>query len=114
MKKNYQHRYATKNTKAKKPFGGAPYHGQYVTGGRLTGRTDTDHFYFFCPKCPGERILQIPDFAVVRDDSPDLYVEMRPGAKRDFTVVFKLYCPRCKLKDFVKVSNTDWQGGTLR
>lgn len=40
--------------------------------------------------------------------------EHRPKAKKDFTVAFELYCPKCKLHDFVKISNTGWQGGELK
>ena len=32
-------------------------------------------------------------------------------AKYGFTLVFKLYCEKCGLSDFVKISNTGWQGG---
>ena len=31
-----------------------------------------------------------------------------------FTLVFKLFCPSCKLVGFVKISNTGWQGGNLK
>jgi len=33
-------------------------------------------------------------------------------AKKAFTLVFQLYCENCKHKDFVKISNLGWQGGT--
>ncbi len=31
---------------------GKPYHGsEAISCGRLTGTTDNDYFYFFCPRC---------------------------------------------------------------
>ena len=38
----------------------------------------------------------------------------RSEAKKDFIIAFKLYCPKCKLLDFVKVSNIGWQSGKLK
>lgn len=40
--------------------------------------------------------------------------EHRRKAMKDFAIAFELYCPKCKLHDFVKVSNTGWQGGELK
>jgi hypothetical protein len=93
---------------------GKPYHGSNdVTHGKLRGQTDSDYFYFLCPKCADNTVLQIQDF-LIREDGPVKYSpETRPGAKRDFTIVFKLRCHTCKFKDFVKVSNTGWQGGKI-
>src|SRR5215468_3888459 len=39
--------------------------------------------------------------------------QIRPRVKRDFVIAFQLYCPECRLVDFVKVSNLGWQGGLL-
>lgn len=38
------------------------------------------------------------------------YPNVAPKAKRDFTLVFELYCLKRKWRDFVKVSNTGPQG----
>jgi hypothetical protein len=93
---------------------GKPFHGSAaVSGGKLTGTTDTDYFYFLCPACGGRQILQILDSAVTHDGPVTEYKEHRPRAKRDFRIAFELWCPKCKLHDFVKVSNTGWQGGKL-
>lgn len=93
---------------------GKPYHGsEDVCDGKLRGQTDTDYFYFLCPKCADNTVLQIQDFKVVRD-GPVLYSpETRLGAKRDFVIAFKLRCHTCNLVDFVKVSNIGWQGGRI-
>ncbi len=94
---------------------GEPYHGsKAVTGGKLQGATDTDYFYFFCPKCPDEHILRILDYGVHAEEPEDWYKKHRSTpASRVFALVFKLYCEQCKLSDFVKVSNMGWQGGKL-
>jgi hypothetical protein len=94
---------------------GQPYHGRKVERGKLTGTTDTDYFYFFCPECPDRQILRLLDYGLHGEQEPGgtSYPDERPKSARDFTIVFKLFCPRCKLKDFVKVGNTGWQGGQL-
>ncbi len=39
---------------------GKPYHGSNaVSHGKLRGATDTDYFYFFCPKCAHRQIMRI-------------------------------------------------------
>lgn len=93
---------------------GKAYHGsESVTNGRLTGSTDTDYFYFFCPKCPDKHIMRVLDYGVRADEAENPYnSEFTKKAKRGFTLAFELYCEKCKLKDFVKISNTGWQGGT--
>ena len=94
---------------------GKPFHGSAaVEGGKLTGTTDTDYFYFLCPKCGDRHVLQILDFTVMEDEPVRTYKEDRPKAKRDFRLAFELWCAKCKLHDFVKVSNTGWQGGKLK
>jgi len=93
---------------------GKPYHGSdEIMRGKLTGATDTDWFYFFCPRCPDKQILQLLDRHVIIDGPVEHMKEQRPKAKRDFRIVFQLYCPSCNLEDFVKVSNLGWQGGKL-
>ncbi|MBU4346154.1 MAG: hypothetical protein KKH29_02365 [Candidatus Omnitrophica bacterium] len=99
----------------KKFNNGKPFHGsENISNGRLTGTTDTDYFYFFCSKCGNAHVLQILDFGIVNEGPAEYAKEDRPKVKRDFTVAFELYCSKCKLHDFVKVSNTGWQGGRLK
>ena len=99
----------------KKFNNGKPFHGsEDITKGKLTGRTDTDYFYFFCPKCGDTHILQILDFGIVRDGPVEYAKEKRSKVKRDFTIAFELYCSKCKLHDFVKISNFGWQDGKLK
>jgi|ERR1700685_751019 len=93
---------------------GKPYHGSPdVAHGSLRGQTDTDYFYFLCPKCADNTVLQILDFTVVHDGPVKYAPDVRPRAKRDFTIAFKIHCHTCKFVDFVKVSNTGWQGGKI-
>ena len=37
--------------------------------------------------------------------------KVKVKAKEGFTLVFKIYRENCKHTDFVKLSNTGWQGG---
>lgn len=94
---------------------GKPYHGSSaVKESKLRGKTDqTDYFYFLCPFCADNRIMQILDFGVTMDGPVAYDADHRSKARRDFTIAFKIYCSNCKLTDFVKVSNTGWQGGNL-
>ncbi len=92
------------------PFYGSPD----VERGKLTGGTDTDYFYFFCPKCGDTRILQILDYKVMADGPIEYAKDERPKARRDFIIAFELYCAQCHLHDFVKVGNTGWQGGRMK
>ena len=82
--------------------------------GRLHGATDaTDYFYFFCPKCPNSRLLRILDYRFTRDEAGDNYIENRKRkACRTFIVAFDIACENCSFRDWVKVSNIGWQGGT--
>lgn len=94
---------------------GKPYHGSYaVTEGKLQGSTaETDYFYFFCPKCPDKHVLRLLEYGIHSEDDEHPYKnQLRRKAKRAFTLVFCLYCERCEFTDFVKISNTGWQGGT--
>lgn len=90
---------------------GKPYHGSdIVSGGKLTGKTDTDYFYFICPQCGNGHIMRILDYNVSHDGKPEHYPDLKPTPVRDFTIAFQLHCPACGLIDFVKISNTGWQG----
>lgn len=92
-----------------KPYGGS----NMLQGGGLTGATDTDYFYFFCPKCPDKHIMRILEYGVRKKTLENPYnSEFKIKAKNGFILAFKLYCETCKRTDFVKISNTGWQGGT--
>ncbi len=85
-----------------------------VRGGKLRGMTDgSDHFFFLCPRCADNTILQILDFWVVRDAPATYELEHRPKAKRDFKIAMSIHCLKCKLTDFVEISNDAWQGGKI-
>lgn len=58
--------------------------------------------------------MQILYFGIVNEGPVEYVKEDRSKAKKDFTVAFELYCSKCQLHDFVKVSNTGWQGGKLQ
>ena len=94
---------------------GKPYHGsEEDSRGRLTGTTDTDHFYFFCPRCQDRHIMRILEYGVhLEGPGGQFYPDERPRQPQDFILVFKLFCPKCKLTDFVKVGNVGWQGRQL-
>lgn len=91
-----------------------PYHGsETITCGKLKGATgETDYFYFFCPKCPNDEIVRILEYGVHAEEPENPYNELcKSKAKYGFTLVFKLHCDKCGHTDFVKISNTGWQGG---
>ena len=99
----------------KKFNNGKPFHGSSaVQDGKLQGATDTDYFYFFCPKCGDRNILRILDFearTLIEKNSYD--AQMKSKAACGFTLAFKLHCDKCRMTDFVKVSNLGWQAGSL-
>jgi hypothetical protein len=93
---------------------GKDYHGSdAVAGGKLQGATaNTDYFYLFCPKCPDKRILQILDYGVHARPAEHPYKDhVKKQPERAFTLVFTIHCEQCKFTDFMKISNTGWQGG---
>ena len=93
---------------------GKPYHGSStVEAGRLRGATgETDYFYFFCPKCPGDEIMRILEYGIHAEEPENPYNEKcRSKAKYGFTLAFKLHCEKCRHTDYAKLSNTGWQGG---
>ncbi len=85
-----------------------------VSGGKLTGTTDTDYFYFLCPKCDngGSQIMRILDYGQL-PESDFKYSELKPSAKKHFQFCFKLYCPQCKLTTLVKLCNEGYQDGKI-
>src|SRR5712691_4556951 len=85
-----------------------------VEGGLLVGLTDTDYFYFQCPTCGNSQILQTPRLQRARRRTSRVRAGVSEEARRDFTIGFELYCRNCGFHDFVKVSNTGWQGGKLK
>jgi hypothetical protein len=94
---------------------GQPFAGSAeVRRGKLRGMTDaSEHFFFLCPRCADNAILQILDFGVVRDAPATYDLEHRAKAKRDFKIAMKIHCLKCKLMDFVEISNDAWQGGKI-
>lgn len=93
---------------------GRPYHGSdAVKAGRLQGATDTDYFYFFCPKCPDHQIMRVLDYGEhVREKDNPYNEDFKLKARCGFTLAFKLHCENCGHTDFVKISNLGWQVGT--
>jgi hypothetical protein len=94
---------------------GQPYHGSTaVMDGKLTGTTDTDNFYFFCPQCGDRHIMRVIEHGYHEGPVPaNAYPDERPKQAQDFVLVLKLYCPECKLTDYVKLGNVGRQGGKL-
>lgn len=94
---------------------GRPYHGsKAVERGKLRGATaETDYFYFFCPTCPDDQIMRVLEYGVHEEQGSNPYNgQTKSIAKFSFSLAFKLHCERCESTDFVKISNTGWQGGS--
>ena len=94
---------------------GEPYHGDKVMGSKLRGATDTDYFYFFCPQCEGDHVMRILDYGDHHPVHPNNRYNacFTRKAAVGFTLVFQLHCEKCKLTDFVKISNEGWQTGHI-
>ncbi len=92
---------------------GKAYHGsESIMNGGLKGSTDTDYFYFFCPKCTDQEIMRVLDYEIRAEQPKKPYnAELSPKAAKGFTLAFKVYCQKCEHTDFVKISNMGWQGG---
>ncbi len=96
---------------------GKPYHGSSKVGqGKLRGATDnSDYFYFLCPDCPDEQILRVLDYGIRAEERTNPYNEkFKNKANGGFVLAFKVHCEACHLTDFVKISNIEWQGGSLK
>jgi hypothetical protein len=93
---------------------GKPYHGSAaVSEGKLTGSTDTDYFYFFCPRCGDRHIMRVLDYELRYEGAAESYPDERPRQAKDFIIALQLHCRDCKLTDFVKIGSIGWQGGRL-
>ena len=110
-----EHRWAYKARFPAVPASSPAWYGSdAVSGGQLTGTTDTDQFYFFCPQCADRHVMRILNHRYHEGPSPlAAYPDERPKQANDFTLVFELYCPECKLTDYVKLGNIGRQGGRL-
>jgi len=75
------------------------------TGGALVGCTDTDYFYFLCPKC-GE-VLQWN----VREmwELPSSYPEVKKSPNHH--IELEVWCRKCRLGGRVALSSNCFQGG---
>lgn len=94
---------------------GEPYHGSdAVQSGKLKGTTDTDYFYFLCPVCENQQVMRILEYTVheVLKENP-YNKSFEKKATEGFTLAFHIYCEKCKLEDFVKISNFGLQGGNV-
>lgn len=83
--------------------------------GGLTGATDTDYFYFFCPKCPDKQIMRILKYEVREETKENRYnSEFKKKAESGFIIAFTLFCEKCQHDDITKISNVGWQSGTYK
>lgn len=91
-----------------------PHGTECVLDGRLRGATDvTDYFYFFCPKCPDDRLLRILDYQLIHEEPGNKYNNIcKRMAHRSFIIGFDIACEQCGLRERVKISNMGWQDGT--
>lgn len=98
-----------------KSFGGMYVKGEkmvtnpFVENGGLTGRTDTDYFYFNCPGCKG--VLQWLLREVKESES-----RYDHKIKKDIPAThlrIELWCDECQMGGTVKIDNDCWQGGRL-
>lgn len=94
---------------------GRPYHGSSaVMEDKLKGGTDTDYFYFFCPRCNDRHIMRPLDYAIHVETADNEYNDKtKSKAPKGFTLVFHLHCEKCDLEDFIKISNLGLQSGQL-
>jgi len=79
-----------------------------ISQGKLTGTTDTDYFYFLCPKCEGggSEIMRIIDIGT-SDDYTFKTDHGEPPIKTPFHFALELYCDKCKTHSVVKITNVN-------
>ncbi|WP_347985858.1 hypothetical protein [Methylomonas sp. AM2-LC] len=90
-----------------------------VEEGKLRGATDySEFFYFFCPKCEGDKILRLLDYRLTENSEKNRYDGEKIGQQnikskcaKGFTLQFQCYCENCGHADTFKISNLGWQGG---
>ena len=90
------------------------YGTSHISSGKLTGKTDTDYFYFLCPNCDdgGKNVMRILDYYLVSENEFP-YKDLKPKGKTDFILAFELFCHKCKLHNIVKITSAGRQGGIL-
>lgn len=75
-----------------------PAHGtNEVQGGKLEGSTETDYFYFDCPRCGANQYGLDVELLGIRDDSGPSH----PMAR---TILLGLNCQLCGLRDLTKIA----------
>jgi len=79
-----------------------------VRNGELTGTTDTDYFYFLCPKCNdgGTEVMRIINYGN-SDDFKFRTDDGKPKIKKPFHFSFELFCDKCKTHTVVKLTNVN-------
>lgn len=86
----------------------AEYGTDDVKRGKLTGTTDTDYFYFLCPRCDGggSEVMRILDIGT-SDDYKFMKDKGNPEIKTPFHFSFELFCDKCRLHTVVKLTNVN-------
>ena len=95
-----------------------------VMGGKLTGKTDTDYFYFLCPECPDQQIMRVLDAIQLDDLKPDEKQQIlqtlesynsafKSNVKSHICISFKIHCENCGLTDIMKISSLGLQVGKV-
>ena len=92
-----------------KSFGATHHRGRNpgIQDGGLAGSTDTDYFYFLCPKCRGVVQWHLLFFV----SGPSHHKEKEEKNRPAEHLQFELWCSACKLGGKVKMNNDCWQGG---
>lgn len=96
-----------------------------IMGGKLTGKTDTDYFYFLCPQCPDQQVMRVLDAIQLDKLKPDHKNEMikqlenynrqcKSNTKSHIAISFKIHYENCGMTDIVKIANHGWQVGKLQ
>ena len=80
-----------------------------VMDGGVRGKTDTDYFYFLCPKCRGVLQWHLLHFFV----GPSDYPEKRERGIKEEHLRVEIRCAHCKLVGYIKINNDCWQDGKI-